>query len=383
MVNSLKLSSRSKFIILHTFTSTGVILFLLFFYYSFSSSLKQEKYLQAKHLTEAGIGVIQSFQEQVEQGELTLVQAHILAKAALKSAVYGKNGYFWISNTQGRLLMHPYHIQKVGDNMLNWTDINGKLFFRDLIGEAMAGGGWVSYYWPKPNTDAEYPKISYVEYFDAWDWVLGTGIYLDDMQEEIYWAMVKTSGIVIGSFLVFTIVIILIVNYFVRELEELAIKDGLTNLYTKRFLKEILPSIINKNQRDQECLMAAIFMDIDHFKKVNDNFGHSTGDKVLRKIAQVMESNSRSEDFCIRFGGEEFLIVGVFADAQTTIDIAERIRTDVSQLLFSAEKKTFQVTLSAGIALYDNKSETFDDTIKRADKKLYESKQAGRNRVSI
>ena len=302
---------------------------------------------------------------------------------ALESAIYGQNGYFWVNSGDGELLMQPYTPERVGINQIDWVDINGKQIFLEFIKTAKAGGGWVAYYWPKPSTKEEYPKISYVSYFEPWDWVLGTGVYLDDMQAQIFKIVTKASGILFTSFLVFVVVAFLVVNYFFRQLSELAVRDALTNLYTKRFLNEILPFILKKNQRLPDQVLAVIFIDIDFFKNVNDTFGHDWGDKVLKELADIFQDSIRPDDFCIRYGGEEFVIVGFFGNEKTTFDFVERIRERASQLVFSNKKTKFSITLSAGIAFHDSARESFEDTLNRADQKLYKSKKSGRNCISI
>ncbi len=378
-----RLPVHNKLIWLSLFLVGGIIAFLVFFYLSFSSSLKQEKKAMSRYLSEAGIGVIEHFYKLASSGDMTSANAQKLAMNALKSASYGENGYFWINSGEGILLMQPYTPEKVGVNQIDWKDINGTYIFREFVEEAKNGGGWVSYSWPKSDNEKAYPKISYVAYFEPWNWVLGTGVYLDDMQKNVNRAVFQASGILLVCFIAFIIVAILIVNYFVNQLGKLAIRDPLTNLYTRRFLKEILPSVLAKHQRYKDYLLAVIFIDIDHFKKVNDTYGHDLGDEVLKQLAEVMVENLRSDDFCIRYGGEEFVHLGFYDDEPSVIAATQRIRNLVSQLIFNKNNVEFKITLSAGIAIYNKDEESFEETLKRADEKLYQSKEEGRNRVSI
>ncbi|CAG36710.1 cache domain-containing protein [Desulfotalea psychrophila] len=361
----------------------GIAAFLLFFYYSFSTSLEEEKKEQSKHLTEIGLGVVQHFYQMSSEGKMTSAEAKDLAMNALENATYGKNGYLWINSGEGKLLMQPYTPERVGLNQIDWTDLKGKYFFKEFINTAKNGGGWVSYYWPKPKVPEESPKISYVTYFAPWNWVLGTGLYLDDMQKNVFWTVFKASGIFITCFILFIAATTFMVNYFLRQLGELAIKDTLTNLYTKRFLEEILPNVLKKLHRDNQHLLVVIFIDIDHFKKVNDSYGHSCGDLVLKRLANILMDNTRPDDFSIRFGGEEFLLIGFFRNEQEAIAVTERIRKETACLVFEDNNSKFQITLSAGIAIYQPDTESFEGTLKRADKKLYEAKDSGRNRICI
>jgi diguanylate cyclase (GGDEF)-like protein len=376
-------SIQSKLIWLSISIAVGSIAFLIFFQHSFSASLSREKEAQSKYLSEVGVGIIKYFYQLAASGELSVSSAQSFAMNALESATYEDNGYFWINSGEGILLMQPYTPEKVGTNQINSADIKGNYFFREHIRKAKAGGGWVSYYWPKPNSEEEYPKISYVAYFSPWNWVLGTGVYLDDMQEDVFWAVFKASGILVTSFIVYTIIVILAANFFISQLSDLTIRDTLTNLYTKRFLKELIPSLIKKKEREKEQLLAAVFIDIDHFKKINDTYGHACGDLVLSKIATIMQEALRPDDFCIRYGGDEFVIVGFFHGESSLVDCVNRVRFRISKNNFTHNDLEFSITLSAGVAIYKHGAESFEDTVKRADQMLYQAKNLGRNRVEI
>ncbi len=371
-----------KLIWLSVFCATGIITFLIFFHQSFSTSLQQEKKDQSKQLSEVGIGVIRYFHRLELAGELSSADAKRLASNTLRSATYGDNGYFWINSGEGILLMQPYTPDRVGINQIKWTDNHNIYIFKDFINKAKAGGGWVEYHWPKPSTKEQFSKISYVAYFPPWDWVLGTGLYLDDTKKNVLKSVLQASGILIVCFIIFVTLAIFLANYFIKQLEGLAVRDHLTGLFTKRFLQETLPSILKKHKRNKTQTLATIFIDIDHFKNINDSYGHSCGDHVLSQIAKTIQDNTRPDDLCIRYGGEEFVVVGAFNDEQTLVRFAERIRLAASMLVFTFNSNKFHVTLSAGIATHHNE-ESFDDTLSRADKMLYQAKDKGRNCIVI
>lgn len=359
------------------------IAFLGFFYHSFSSSLEAEKKAESKHLSEVGLGVIEHFHQLAESGTLTSAEAKEQAISTLTSLSYGENGYFWINSGDGILLMQPHTPAKIGSNLSDWTDIKGKYIFREFNKKAKAGGGWLTYHWVKPNSQRQSPKVSYVSYFPPWNWVLGNGLYLDDMRKNITWSVIQASGILLVSFILFIATALFILNFFLHQLGELAVKDTLTNLYTRRFLTDILPDILNKEPRYNRGFIAVIFLDVDHFKKVNDNYGHELGDIVLKNVADVILSNTRSENYAIRFGGEEFVLVGFFDNQRAAMQAAERIRKQTALLSFDSNDGQFNITISAGIATYNAEDKSLEDVLKRADEKLFESKNSGRNKVSI
>ena len=110
--------------------------------------------------------------------------------------------------------------------------------------------------------------------------------------------------------------------------------------------------------------------------------GHDHGDNVLKQVAAVMCNNAKQSDYCMRFGGEEFVLIGFFKNEMSAVNMAEMIRHQVSELCFISDGNKFSVTLSAGVALHNSDSEdSFENTLKRADIKLYEAKTTGRNRV--
>jgi methyl-accepting chemotaxis protein len=172
-------------------------------------------------------------------------------------------------------------------------------------------------------------------------------------------------------------------NHYVKQLGDLVIRDPLTNLYTKRLLIEMLPRILGKSKRLKEQLLCVIFFDIDDFKRINDTYGHNIGDEVLRQVGGVLIHTTRSDDYCIRYGGEEFVLIGFHDDKASSLEITERIRSEIADLRFGCNTGEFSVTISAGIAFYERSNETFNNTLERADLKLYESKKNGKDRVTI
>jgi methyl-accepting chemotaxis protein len=380
--SSKTLSIKKKLLGVSVFLLMGMVLFMYFAYQTFATSLENERKNQTKNLSSSAMGIIHRFYQLELAGELNAADAQKHAMLALESATYGDTGYFWINSGNGKLLMQPYTADRVGINQINWTDINGKYIFREFVDKAKSGGGWVSYHWPKPASKDEYPKISYVDYFEHWDWVLGTGVYLDDMHKSIFWLVAKASGVLFVVFLIFVSGGIALINVFANQLEMFAIKDALTNLYTKRFLYEIIPDIQRKSLRFQEQSLAVIFIDIDYFKKVNDSYGHSIGDEVLQCLGEIVSEETRADDYCIRYGGEEIVVVGFYEDLMAAIRTADRIRLCFGKRTFIHNQTSFSVSLSAGVAIYDGRKETFEDTLKRADEKLYESKALGRNCVT-
>ncbi|MEA1922185.1 MAG: diguanylate cyclase [Pseudomonadota bacterium] len=160
---------------------------------------------------------------------------------------------------------------------------------------------------------------------------------------------------------------------------EMSIKDHLTGIYNRRYLFEAGVQLFARARR-QKTTMACAMLDIDHFKKVNDNYGHDVGDLVLRRLGEILSENFRATDIVARFGGEEFCVLAVDLDESAAIKLFERLREKVAQLsLTTAKGENLSVTISIGICTEIKGS--LEQMIKMADERLYVAKEGGRNRV--
>ena len=129
--------------------------------------------------------------------------------------------------------------------------------------------------------------------------------------------------------------------------------------------------------------MACLLLDIDHFKRINDGYGHAAGDAVLRQLADLLKRASRVEDLVFRYGGEEFAAVLPNASVRAAAQIAERIRALVEKYRFIWEQQSIPVTLSIGVANLSTRLKDSQALIEAADAALYEAKRSGRNRVVV
>ncbi|RKZ88425.1 MAG: hypothetical protein DRQ39_02510 [Gammaproteobacteria bacterium] len=158
---------------------------------------------------------------------------------------------------------------------------------------------------------------------------------------------------------------------------DLALKDALTGIWNRQALNELLEKEYSRWQRYQKPLSVVIW-DIDFFKRVNDNYGHAAGDKVLKTIARIFQQQTRNTDFIARYGGEEFMGIFPETDLKDALVLANKIREKVEYSKFHYENKPVSITASAGLASFRG-SDTIDDVFKRADKALYQAKESGRN----
>lgn len=171
--------------------------------------------------------------------------------------------------------------------------------------------------------------------------------------------------------------------YMLDEIiEDKANKDTLTGLFNKGYGMEQLRYHFDLTKRITTPMAVFIF-DIDHFKAVNDTYGHACGDRVLKTIAHVIKNCSRTVDIVSRYGGEEFLITGFVVDADAAMILPERIRKTVLEMVFFYEGKNINITISAGVALWNENIKSPEELFKMADKALYEAKNNGRNKVVL
>lgn len=164
-----------------------------------------------------------------------------------------------------------------------------------------------------------------------------------------------------------------------RSKDNQANTDALTGLANRRFLDQSMPQYL---QQQPELLlpMALILVDLDHFKHINDSFGHAEGDKVLQQIARLFRSKLRQPDITCRYGGEEFLLLLPHTQLTDAARVAEKIRQAVAQQRFLPQHPELVITCSFGVAVLSS-SHDFDEALRQADQLLYQAKADGRNLV--
>lgn len=168
-----------------------------------------------------------------------------------------------------------------------------------------------------------------------------------------------------------------------QTMYEKANRDALTGAYSKGSLLEKGPEAVKRSELLNEEMSIIVF-DIDHFKKINDGHGHPAGDFVLKELSNIVSSKLiRSNDYFARYGGEEFVLILSGGTAKMASEIAERIRQTIETHAFVYEGKVIPVTISLGVVTKSTSDADWSELFDRADKALYASKQAGRNRVTI
>jgi diguanylate cyclase (GGDEF)-like protein len=167
------------------------------------------------------------------------------------------------------------------------------------------------------------------------------------------------------------------------SIKNIAIYDTLTNLYNRRYFEERLEVEAQKSFFSDTSL-SLVMVDIDHFKRVNDTFGHTEGDRVLCEIASLLKTSVRKKDTVARYGGEEFILILPEAGLEESSMIAERIRRLVEDTPFEIGQAQINLTVSLGISNFpSHQARSKEELVKMADLALYDAKRRGRNRVNI
>ncbi len=176
------------------------------------TSMMEDRKTKIRNLVEYAHTQLGFYDTQVKAGKLTLEQAQSLAKDALRAARYDGKEYFWINDFHPKTLMHPIKPELEGKDQTGNKDVNGKALYVEFVNVVRAqGAGFVDYYWSKPGSDAPVPKLSYVKGFEPWGWIIGTGIYIDDVD-----AAFKKDALLLGSLSAVVLFVLILLGYLVR-----------------------------------------------------------------------------------------------------------------------------------------------------------------------
>jgi len=310
----------------------------------------------------------------------------------------------------GTMLINPNRPDLIGKKISDkFKDAKGKMFRREMLkGIREKGESFVTYWYKRPGSEGLFAKLSYFKYYPEMNWIVAKGTYLEQLdiriaklQKNLKDQIKKTIRFLI-YFLMATFLIFLFIGYIFskgintlfegykktqkeqqKELERVnkvlkiqATIDPLTKLNNRGYFNECLEKEINRCERYGSALSLIIF-DIDKFKRINDTFGHVSGDEILKELSHLCGSTIRSSDILARWGGEEFVILVPENDRESSFTLAEKLRKRIEKHSFPIDS---QVTCSFGITKYIEKEGPSKFT-NRADKALYEAKHGGRNQV--
>lgn len=320
-------------------------------------------------------------------------------------------GYIWVNEIVNYEGGDKYAIRRIHPNLPHtegmWlstqmTDIMGnRPYEAELNGIKQHGELFFDYYFKKMNSGQIAHKLSFAKLYKPYDWVVATGVYLDDVDQLIQAERMKieqasdvqrrlTFSIAIAVVFLATASIVffekqftrLVSNYeqrigeYTATLEELSSTDKLTGLHNRLKLDEMFAYELSQARRYEKSF-SVLLIDIDRFKDVNDTYGHQVGDQILVEFSKLLKSNSRSTESLGRWGGEEFLVILPETSADGAMTFAEKIRQLVEAHEFPV---VGTVTCSIGVSAF-HRNDSRESMLDRADKALYCAKGKGRNTV--
>ena len=179
-------------------------------------------------------------------------------------------------------------------------------------------------------------------------------------------------------------VLTIIENYLLySQLNKLAITDGLTGLFNHRHFQGILKNEIDRYRRHEQVGLGLLILDIDHFKKFNDTYGHQVGDEVLKTVARTIRRTVRTIDSVARYGGEEMAVILPLTNNEGGSLVAEKIRSNIENQTLPVEGRKVNITVSIGVASFPDCADTQPSLIQAADEAMYRAKENGRNQVQV
>lgn len=197
MLRSLSIAKRLYLNLL--LLSAGIVIITLMMLWLFYQGLIEEKRIQAMRQVESVISLTDYYYQQQQQGLLSDEEARRQALNAIAGLRYGNNDYFWVNDAQPRMILHPMNPGLNGEDLSTFKDPDGKALFVEMAAVVRSNGkGFVHYLWPKPGFDQPVNKISYVQPFAPWGWIIGTGIYIDDVQTQLTATALKILLVVVG-----------------------------------------------------------------------------------------------------------------------------------------------------------------------------------------
>ena len=220
MMKNLKLAKK-------IFVLSGVIIFaftlaIAALYSTAKDSLYEGKREEVKHSVEASWSIVQHFVKQAESGELTVEEAQSRAREAVRDARYDGDNYFWINDLSPRMVMHPFKPELEGQDVSRVADPTGKALFVEIASVAKAEGeGFISYQWSKPGFSKPVDKVSYAKLVPEWGWVVGSGLYLDEIQDVLNKLLYMALGVVLTVILVSVVLVLFVARSISRPMGQI------------------------------------------------------------------------------------------------------------------------------------------------------------------
>jgi diguanylate cyclase (GGDEF)-like protein len=335
----------------------------------------------------------QQLQADVAAGQLTRAQAIDRFRSFIYATRYNGDEYLFAYDNNGNTIALGDDPALQGQNRMALLDVTGKPLVRSIVATARGDGGTLDYWYPRKPGEAPVPKLAYVREFAPWDLLIGTGVYVGDIDSAFRTYLFRVAIVVLGALAVAGALATWIGRDVAAsvsqrraaeaEIIHLAHHDMLTGLPNRAYFQDTLAEAIEQANRNSLDGVALLLCDLDRFKEVNDTYGHPAGDELLREAAARMLDTMRRGDVLARLGGDEF----AFALAACRHPRqAESLATRVIEVLsrpFEVQGHAVSVGVSIGIAMAPADATDPVDLMKQADTALYVSKHRGRSMATV
>jgi methyl-accepting chemotaxis protein len=343
--------------------------------YQLDSELHQGKEEKTRHVVQAAFGVLEHFHRLETSGELPREEAQRQAAETIRGLRYAESEYFWINDMHPTMVMHPINAKLNGQDLSGLKDPDGKFLFNDMVSLAgQQGGGTVAYRWPKPGLEQPVPKISYVQLFKPWGWILGSGVYVDDMAAEFQTRAIQASAVGIGITLILGLLIVLIARSIIQPLRQAA-----------KAMSEIangdgdLTRTLQVNGKDEIAVLSRHFNQFtDKLRQVvRQTLGAASdlGESATGLRGTASESLARSQQQSSQMAAVSNAINQVSSAIQEVARSAEQAAEEVSNAENRADLGREQIT--QGIERIDTLAKTIGDAVGVIQGLAHESEQIG------
>ncbi|SEL55961.1 methyl-accepting chemotaxis protein [Atopomonas hussainii] len=361
MNNLRQLPIRRRLLSILLLVVVGLLGLSAFSLSNLKSTLYESKVEKTKHIAESALTLVAHYHAQVKAGKLSEDEAQNLAKSAVGSIRYGDNDYFWINDLSPKMVMHPFKADLVGKDLSAVKDPNGKFLFNEMVALAKkSDDGVVDYYWPKPGADAPVAKVSYIQHFQPWGWIIGTGVYVDDVETQFAQQAVSL-GLATGLLLlVIAGLIVLISRSITRPLD--TVVDALQDIASGR---GDLTRRLNQEGRDEISALAGHFNQFaEKLQTIVRKLAGNAGDLEVSAgdLAQISRDGQvQSQEQAQRMEMVATAVNEVSYGVQDVAKNAEQAANEVRQAEKAAEQG--QTSIQSGITQINELSNTIGNAV--------------------
>lgn len=326
--------------------ATIFIVFFAFLIPIISNSLYSEKKVNVKNTVEVAYDIIQKYHASAKSGQLTEAEAKTTAAEMIRELRYNGNEYFWINDYNHKMIMHPISSDLENKNMSNYKDAEGVLMFSEFVKTAKRdGAGFVQYHWEKPGSDKAVPKISFVKGFKEWGWIVGSGIYIDDVEAQLNNIKAQFT-----YYLIFASIVALLLAYFIAR--KISVPVNKLRTAASKVAEGDTSIQVDINSKDELGVLSNEFNTmVDHIKRSIEEVNQKSLDagKAAEEANNAKNEIQYYQDYLSRNTKILSIEMEKFANGDLTVEvIPEKEDDEIGQLFigFNTVVKNINLMLS-------------------------------------